>query len=165
MPLYILYHDSTFLRECILKLDIKTLRSNKPPFNFSRAIDVDRLAEELVSPKYFQQLLLKAVAYNQPEQTTLLPDSFKIEHVFDSSDEQLGNLTLLEPELGKKITGSSFKRKKEIYLESSIAMTRALIDEPDEWTPDAIAIRSNKLADSLINLWQKWSDDYDHQIG
>ncbi len=163
VPLYILYHDSTFLRECIFKLDIQTLKSNKPTFKFLRARDDQRLTKEMISSKYFQRMLLKAAAYAHPEQTELLPDNFTIEHVFND-DESIGNLTLIESKLSERLSKQLFDQKKNIYIESSIAMTRALIDEPDYWTPNAIEARSQKLAESLIKLWKKWSDDYDSEM-
>ena len=179
MPACILYSDQTFLREYILKLNVSTLYSERPKFDFQRVIDVDQLKKLLISSKHYRRIVLQCIAYGCPTQTELLPDSFEVEHImpqkwhftysndgyteekFSEYVEQLGNLTLLEPKKNKQSSNAQFKIKKKTYADSSIAMTQELINEPDEWTPDAIAIRSDKLAESLIELWQKWSDDYD----
>ena len=173
VPLYILNPDRTLIREYVLRLDVAIKESAHPAFKLPHNKDQSRLKEKIMSESnaILRRMLLKAAAYAHPEQLELLPDGCAIEYVFDKGSEQIGNLTLIESKLKKAesklkkaATNSPFAQKKEFYLESEIAMTRALIDEPDDWTPDAIAIRSNKLAESLIKLWQKWSDDYDQQI-
>ncbi|MBR1579382.1 MAG: DUF262 domain-containing protein [Selenomonadaceae bacterium] len=189
MPLYILNASRTFLRPKILKLDIEVIKSSHPKFDFqetgdndlSSPVNINRLKQNIISQTdaTLRRILLKLAAYSRDEQTELLPRNFEVEHIlpkqwyatysnkgytkekFDEYVEQLGNLTPLEKKLNRKLSNAPFARKKEFYLDSSIAMTRELIDEPDEWTPNAIAVRSDKLAESLIELWQKWSDDYD----
>ena len=189
MPLYILNASRTFLRPKILRLDVEVIRSNHPKFDFQATGDndlsshdnINRLKRNIIfqTDNTLRKILLKLAAYSYDEQTELLPKDFNVEHIlpqrwysaysnkgytkekFEEYVEQIGNLTLLEKKLNQKLSNAWFERKKEFYLESSIAMTRELIDEPDEWTPDTIAIRSDKLAESLIELWQKWSDDYD----
>ena len=189
MPLYILNASRTFLRPKILKLDIEVIKSSHPKFDFqetgdndlSSPVNINRLKQNIISQTdaTLRRILLKLAAYSRDEQTELLPRNFEVEHIlpkqwyatysnkgytkekFDEYVEQIGNLTPLEKKLNRKLSNAPFARKKEFYIDSSIAMTRELIDEPDEWTPDTIAIRSDKLAESLIELWQKWSDDYD----
>ena len=189
MPLYILNASRTFLRPKILKLDVEVIKSNHPKFDFQAQGDNDLSSQENIkrleriiifqTDTGLRKILLKLAAYSYDEQTELLPKDFNVEHIlpkkwystysnkgytkekFEEFVEQIGNLTLLEKKLNQKLSNSSFERKKEFYLDSSIAMTRELIDEPDEWTPQTIAGRSYKLADSLIELWQRWSDDYD----
>ena len=189
MPLYILNASRTFLRPKILRLNIEVIKSNHPKFDFqetgdndlSSPVNINRLKQNIISQTdaTLRKILLKLAAYSRDEQTDLLPRNFEIEHIlpkqwyatysnkgytkekFDEYVEQIGNLTPLEKKLNRKLSNAPFARKKEFYLESSIAMTQELINEPDEWTPDTIAIRSDKLAESLIELWQKWSDDYD----
>ena len=163
VPLYILNPDRTLIREYILKLDVEIKGSAHPAFNFPHNKDQKRLEEKIMSESnaILRRMLLKAAAYAHPEQTELLPDGCAIDYVFNKDSDQLGNLTLIEPKLKKAAMNLPFARKKEMYLESEIAATRALIDEPDDWTPNAIEARSKKLSESLIKLWQKWSDDYD----
>ena len=164
VPLYILNPDRTLIREYVLKLDVAIKKSAHPSFNLPHERDRDRLKKKIISEgnSILRRMLLKAAAYNHPDQTDLLPDACALEYVFDKNSEQLGNMTLIETKLKKEAMNLPFARKKEIYLKSEIAMTQSLIDEPDDWTPDAIAVRSNKLAESLIALWQRWSDDYEH---
>lgn len=181
LPTCMIYSDKTFLRENLLRLNAAALKDSRPKFDFQRSIDINQLKTVMINSKYYRRILLLCVAYNHPEQTELLPTKFEVEHIlpkkwqaiysnqgyseekFSEYVEQLGNLTLIEPSLNKKLANSPFELKKKNYKQSTIAMTRALIDEPDNWKPDKITIRSDKLAESLINLWQKWSDDYDHQ--
>ena len=188
VPLYILNPERTFLRTLILKLDISIIESNHPTFEFQTAEgnrlndpeNIHRLKRKMIGKNngIITRILLKSSAYGYEKQK-LLPPKFDVEHImprqwnaaysndgyteekFGEYVEQLGNLTPFETKLNKKSSNASFAQKKKYYKKSDITMTRDLIYEPDEWTPDAIAVRSDKLADSLIKLWQKWSDDYD----
>ena len=179
LPTCMCYSDKTFLRETLLHLNAVALTDSRPKFNFQRSIDFNQLKKTIISSKYHRRFLLKCVAYMHPEQTELLPDNFEVEHIlpkewyatyshkgytedkFKEYVDQIGNLTLLESNSNKKSSNASFMQKKKFYATSEIAMTRELIDEPDDWTPDSIVVRSNKIAESLINLWQRWSDEYD----
>ena len=179
LPTCMLYADKTFLRENLLHVNKEALERPHPSFDLQRPIDENKLKELMITSKYYRRLLLICIAYMHPEQTKLLSDGFQVEHImpakwqaaysnegyteekFNEYVEKLGNMTLLESSFNRKLSNSPFDLKKQYYSQSEIAMTRALIDEPDDWTPDAIAIRSNKLAESLIKIWQKWSDDYD----
>ena len=179
LPACMIYSDKTFLRENLLRLNAVASKESRPRFDFQRSIDVNQLKAIMIDSKHYRRMLLKCIAYNHPAQTELLPLEFEIEHIMPKKwevtysnegysekilaecVEKIGNLTIIAPKDNKRSSNAQFKFKKKIYADSSIAMTRDLIYEPDEWTPNAIAVRSDKLADSLIKLWQKWSDDYD----
>ena len=181
VPLYILRPERALIRGYIVKLDVAIKNSNHPKFDFPAEDDRNRLKKLMIYTSYsvIRKLLLKAAAYSFSEQTELLPNDFQTEHImpkewestysrrgyaegkFNEYLEQFGNFSAVEPKINKKASNKSFCDKKKIYKHSVIAMTRALIDEPDDWTPDSIVVRSNKIAESLIDLWQQWSDEYD----
>ena len=157
VPLYILNPDRTFIREEILKINVEILKTAHPKFKLPRVQDNERLKREIITSQYYRRLLLKSATYSHSDQTTLLPEKLTIDHLLPieaSAElfEQIGNVILIE---------QKFSQKPNEYINSEIAMTRDLIDEPDDWTPNSIAVRSNKIAESLINLWQRWSDEYD----
>ena len=188
VPLYILNPDRTFLRTLILKLDIAIIESDHPKFAFQTSEgnrlddpeNINRLIKKMGGRNngIITRILMKSAAYTYDNQK-LLPTKFDVEHImpkqwsaaytaqgyteekFNEYVDRLGNLTPLEAKLNKKSSNAPFEKKKKFYKESKILMTRALVNEPNDWTPDAIAIRSNKIAESLIKLWKKWSDDYD----
>ena len=65
---------------------------------------------------------------------------------------RLGNLTLCGDSWNPALSNYSFERKKEIYRNSSIAMTRRLAEFP-KWDEAAIKQRADELAQEALRLW------------
>ena len=65
---------------------------------------------------------------------------------------RLGNLTLLEKELNKRIGSAPFSEKIEAYQTSRYAITRAI--EVAEWSPAAIAARQRRMAERAVRIWR-----------
>ncbi len=67
---------------------------------------------------------------------------------------RLGNLTLCGPRWGSAMSNHPFEKKKEIYRQSSIMMTRQLAELPT-WDEDAIKGRADELAEKALRLWPR----------
>lgn len=68
---------------------------------------------------------------------------------------RLGNLTLLEPGLNRKVGNSEFAAKSEAYAESTYTMTHTLPDmAPSEWTQELIQHRQIQMAKRAAHLWR-----------
>ena len=70
---------------------------------------------------------------------------------------RLGNLTLCGGKWGSALSNHGFERKKELYKESAVRMTRKLAELP-KWDEDAIRGRAEKLAQKALTLWP-WTGD------
>jgi uncharacterized protein with ParB-like and HNH nuclease domain len=96
-------------------------------------------------------------------------DGFSIEHILPESpsdrwrahftdDEieemtyRLGNLIPLEASLNRQIGNQYYIDKQKIYQESIYALAREIVEE--EWTPDTIAKRQERLARRAIHIWK-----------
>jgi Protein of unknown function (DUF1524) len=96
-----------------------------------------------------------------PEKVTLehiMPQSpgGEWEHITDEDRQnhkrRLGNLTLLDKGLNEKAGNISFARKREIFEQSSIQMTRDLAGVK-EWTIQAVDDRQKQMADIAVKAW------------
>ncbi|MCY4519149.1 MAG: HNH endonuclease family protein [Caldilineaceae bacterium] len=67
---------------------------------------------------------------------------------------RLGNLTLCGPRWGSAMSNHPFEKKKKIYRQSSIMMTRQLA-ELATWDEDAIKGRADELAEKALRLWPR----------
>ncbi|NJK36075.1 MAG: DUF262 domain-containing protein [Oscillatoriales cyanobacterium SM2_2_1] len=96
-------------------------------------------------------------------------DSFSIEHILPESptddwrqnftDAQIeemvyriGNLTPLEPHLNRQIGNELYPNKREVYQQSVYKLTQNILAE--EWTPDALATRQQRLAQRAAHIWR-----------
>lgn len=68
---------------------------------------------------------------------------------------RLGNLTLLEARLNRRIGNGLFADKLQSYGQSGYALVKKLVDEsPEEWTPAALTERQKRLAQRATHLWR-----------
>lgn len=65
---------------------------------------------------------------------------------------RLGNLTLLGQEYNRSATNKTFDKKKEVYMNSNIPMTKQLIDF-DSWEIKDIEKRQEKFAKLALDIW------------
>ena len=69
--------------------------------------------------------------------------------------DRIGNLTLLgkgEDRPGDK-DNANFTKKKEIYKDSTLIITRQLVDYKD-WTPENINSRQSDMAECAVKVWR-----------
>jgi uncharacterized protein with ParB-like and HNH nuclease domain len=103
------------------------------------------------------------------EKDDVSEDSFSIEHILpenpsddwqqDFSDSQmeemvyrLGNLTPLETAVNRDIGQQRYAIKQPNYLKSAYSLTQQVTAE--EWTPDTIAARQERLAKRAVQIWK-----------
>ena len=67
---------------------------------------------------------------------------------------RIGNLTLLAAGLNREAQNGPFDDKKEEYSQSQLFLTRELL-EMDEWTPEQIVARQERLAQLALKVWPK----------
>lgn len=68
---------------------------------------------------------------------------------------RLGNLSLLEAAINRRIGNRSFTEKREAYRDSSYAMTQAIDQQaPEEWSIAAIERRQQKMSSRAVHLWR-----------
>lgn len=77
---------------------------------------------------------------------------FKTEKAVKNYTHQLGNLTFLTGQHNRLADACDWSNKREIYVQSSFALTRELVDL-DDWTPAAIEDRTERLSRLLFNRW------------
>ncbi len=90
----------------------------------------------------------------------ILPESNHTEWPnFDSSthyqySHRLGNLAILERSLNLKIGDQGFSTKASIYLDSNFKTTQSLGKDYDEWSPERIGQRQQKMAREATSIWR-----------
>ncbi len=74
---------------------------------------------------------------------------------WDQAVYRLGNLTLLEPALNRRVGNLSYSEKAAAYLQSSYAITRKIGDiAPEVWTRDLLELRQRQLAERAVHVWR-----------
>jgi hypothetical protein len=67
---------------------------------------------------------------------------------------RLGNLTLLEADLNRKIGNAGFSVKQPVLAASAFDMTRRLAAENSEWTIERLANRQRWMAQQAAAIWR-----------
>ncbi|WP_214684797.1 DUF262 domain-containing protein [Exiguobacterium sp. s155] len=110
--------------------------------------------------------ILKEINNLGSSKETIISDSesVHIEHILPQSPgewyiynheeyvNKLGNLTLLGSEFNRKISNGLFDKKKEMYRNSEIRITRDLIDY-SEWGVEEIQQRQDHLTKLALTIW------------
>jgi hypothetical protein len=77
------------------------------------------------------------------------------ERLWEASIYRLGNLTLLEPFLNRRVANLDYPQKVAAYAESRYVLTVDLTQTaPDEWTPERLDARQRRLAVRAVHLWR-----------
>ena len=129
-------------------------------------------------------IILRILAYNNPNQTDLLPMNWEIEHIFprtynsiyfgNLSDneaqkliEHIGNLLPLEKRLNIKAGNNYFNRKKQIYLHGNdcrqptkIAITKDFALTHNDWTIEDIEKRDAIVVEEIKKTLTTWRNEY-----
>ena len=76
-------------------------------------------------------------------------------HLWETRVYRLGNLTLLEPPLNRRVGNTDYAEKVAAYGDSHYALTRAIpADAPLQWTPELLDSRQERLAARAVHLWR-----------
>lgn len=66
---------------------------------------------------------------------------------------RLGNMTLISPELNRRLGNADFATKKHVYEQNCLEVTNRILNETN-WTADAINRRQNWLASEAVKIWR-----------
>lgn len=161
------------VKQRVLNLDAEILKSKEPRFDF-KDVDTEELASKLREPHYrLVRMLLKVIAYHDPEQCGLLPERWEIEHIFPqkwddmkfpslSNDEvkakleHLGNKVPFEKNLNIRASNGYFSKKSKLYKESGIAVTCRLGAEHSDWNLEDIDTRDVRMTDLILSEFEAW---------
>ena len=160
----------------ILKLNAAIIRSSVPAFDF-KEIDFTTLNDKIKTPhRNAVRMLLKMLAYE--EQKELLPQKWEIEHIFPQrwqsnyftnigddivkeKIEHIGNKIPFEKHLNIIAGNGYFTKKKKIYADSSIMITKIMASsKKDDWKLDDISERDVRVSDCIITTLEKWNKEY-----
>lgn len=173
------------IKSDIFKLDAAIIGNPEPVFEagFKIAAPAEGPNPLIVTPpRTMVRMLLDIIAYDDPEQSMLLPDKWEIEHIFpqkwDNSFfnlgmeeeevkvllEHLGNKLPLEKSLNIKASNGYFDKKKDQYKDSKIVITRDFGNSArPNWLPTDIDGRDKELSDRLTSLFERWVANYEPQ--
>ena len=165
----------------ILKLNAAIIKTPEPEFVAGFKADTseeDAISLIVTPPRTMVRMLLKILAYDNQNQSELLPDKWGIEHIFpqkwdtsfftlDSDEtnktlEHIGNKIPLEKPMNIRASNNYFDRKKEQYSKSAIAITQDFgKSNRVNWIPTDIKLRDKEITDQLTRLFAKWVDEYE----
>lgn len=142
------------------------LRDRIPSFSefkalFQEIIYTDNVTKQKKLVKYMLVTLHQAslsptaVDYEQMSIEHLAPQSLIGTNGYDdSSIGQIGNLLLVSPEMNEKLKNKPFKEKRKMLVDSGYSLSSDIKDAKD-WNPDAIRVRTDRLAeDAYSKVWK-----------
>lgn len=175
---YLLAPTINAVKSDILKLNVSIANATQPDFSF-KEMSMSALPSAIRVPnRNVVRMMLKIIAYQEPGQNTLLPETWEIEHIFPQkwrnnyfvnvSDEavkekieHIGNKIPFEKRLNIVAGNGYFGKKKDMYRESQIAVTKALSQSNvEEWGLDDITERDIHISESLLKLMETWNKEY-----
>jgi hypothetical protein len=151
----------------------------KPEDEYELQAEKVRTDNLLIKPnRKVERMILKLLAYQDENQTELLPDYWEIEHIFPQSwdlkyydlDEKeandklehIGNKLPLEKKLNISASNKYFDKKKDKYKVSKIALCKKLGDSSlSEWNLSSIEQNDKSICEQLKKLFKRWIDEYE----
>jgi len=170
---YILTPTVNAVKRGILNLNAEIIKSSSPKFDFD-TIDEQELKEKIKHPHSGTvRLILKIIAYQNKNQTELLPQNWEIEHIlphkwqptyFSSSTdsevktlvEHIGNKIPFEKKLNIIASNGYFKKKQDSYKDSKVKILLELSKNNSDWGLEQIRERDIRISDSLLKLFLDW---------
>lgn len=175
---YLLAPTINAVKADILKLNVSIVNAPRPEFTF-KEISESMLPAAIKSPnRNAVRMMLKMVAYQDAEQKVLLPTNWEIEHIFpqrwqsnyfvNMTDdvikekiEHIGNKLPFEKRLNIVAGNGYFGKKKKLYADSRIAITKAMSSTPiQEWSLDDITERDVHVSELLQQTMTAWNNEY-----
>ena len=174
---YIVTPTINAVKQNILNLNAEIINDEEPKFEF-KAVDKNLIKDELKTPhRNVVRMLLKLLVYDKDSQDELLPGKWEIEHILptkwqnsyfsQSSEEEvnemiehLGNKIPFEKRLNIVASNGYFEKKKELYIQSKIAMVQELSQyHSEDWKLEQIMERDIRVSDRIIEIFNSWSTD------
>lgn len=173
---YLIVPTINAVKTDILKLNSAIIDSDSPKFEFNN-VDMSQLEKYIQTPnRNIVRMLLKILAYEQ--QNELLPARWEIEHIFPQKwqanyftdipeatikekIEHIGNKLPFEKKLNIVAGNGYFSKKKKHYADSKIVITSSLgKSDLMDWTLDSITKRDIRVSDEVIEILNRWDNDY-----
>ena len=177
---YVIDNSTNSIKKPIVNTNIRAIGSVHPTFNY-RQIDEQKLLKNLRVPRNaIIPTLLRMIAYEDMSQLTLLPSVWETDHVYPEAVDknqsgstlidqvmqdkikEIGNLIPFEKKLKIPASPDYFAKKRAVYKNSKIAMTKKFSDL-SKWEPKDISIRTEMLVQTLLNIWQRWDEEYESE--
>jgi len=187
---YLEFPTISAIKGDILKLDVDIINNSHPTFKAGfEEKKIENSDEENAEQKRTDNLLamphrnavrmlLKLLAYENKNQTDLLPAYWEIEHIFpctwdskyfnidkdeaDQTLEHFGNKILLEKKLNISASNEYFDKKKEKYRNSNIALSKDFGNLCiSAWDLDNIRERDANLCKQIKSIFVQWLSDYE----
>ena len=174
---YIVSPTVNTVKQNILNLNKEIIDNERPRIEF-KEIDNNEVREKLRNPhKNVIRMLLKLLAYDNKNQTELLPDKWEIEHILprkwqesyfpDASEkevndtiEHLGNRIPFEKRLNIIASNGYFTKKKESYQKSKISIVRELSKSHIvDWKLEHIRERDIRISDRIMDVFNDWNSN------
>jgi len=171
---YIVTPTVNAVKQNIINLNAEIINNEKPRIEF-RAIDKKEFKDQLKTPhRNVVRMLLKLLAYDNKNQTKLLPDKWEIEHILpkkwqesyfpniseeevNNIIEHLGNKIPFEKRLNIVASNGYFIKKKESYKESSISIVQDLFQSHlTDWKLEQIMERDIRISDRIMDIFANW---------
>ncbi len=148
---------------------MKTVYPNDDTFKASFAEKVIRTSSSrnLKIVRYILCALEKQVSGQDYD---FASETFNVEHVLPqnattgwdafSDDEaqamlyRLGNMTLIDSSANRDMGNKQFLEKKPILAASVFQLTRKIVEDNQNWTPDRIAARQKSMSKIATNIWR-----------
>lgn len=74
---------------------------------------------------------------------------------WEASVYRVGNLTLLEAPLNRRVGNSEYADKMGAYSQSTYALSRDVVESvPEQWTPEILEARQRRLARRAVHIWR-----------
>ena len=180
LRVYVLFPTVNSIKGGIMKLNVASVESAVPRFDFRQAdVNDPQWREGVVHPRnrYTRRMVIAATSYTEPSQDGLLPEGWEVEHVFPqhwsanydceghTSEklaeivEEIGNLIALEKPLNIGASDGYYDKKRVEYAKSSIGVARTMAKRLG-WHVDDIHERNVRVVDQLRDAFEIWSDTY-----
>jgi hypothetical protein len=90
-----------------------------------------------------------------PENPSASWEALFPERLWEDSIYRLGNLTLLEPALNRRVGNADYIQKVGAYADSHYRLTRDIAaTAPEQWTPEQLEARQRRVAARAVHLWR-----------
>lgn len=165
------------LKTPVMNLDLKIIDNLHPEFDFGDK-DWTIFKQNIVTPHFkLERMLLKIVAYMEPNQTDVMLSGWQVEHIFSQKwdpsvysqlpaeeikqlIEHIGNKMPLEKIPNIMAGNNFFSKKRAEYEKSDIALAHT-IRQYTSWDTNSILMRDEIIVRDIQSLLESWSKEYD----
>ena len=149
--------------------DLKKLYPDDELFKFTLSRK-NFLTTDSKNKKIVRFILFNIERHLDNKQYDINNENYTIEHIFPENPEEhwnsediqefremtfrLGNMTLLEATYNRALGNELYENKKALYSQSIFLMTRTLVTNYPQWTPEALEDRQRKMTECAAEIWK-----------